>query len=127
MEAIKLKNSKREILLNALVSCPTIRAAAEMTGISESAIYIWLKKDDFKTELDRRRAEIVTETKNYLQSRLREVTDTIFTIMNDTTAAPQVRLNAASEAFRNTLKLIETNDILSRLDALEGLQNGDNA
>lgn len=121
-----MKNSKREILLNALLSCATIREAANVTGISESAIYTWMRKDDFKAELDRRRGEMVTDTKNYLQSRLREVTDTIFSIMNDTGAPPQTRLNAASEAFRNTLKMIETSDILSRLDTLEALQNADN-
>jgi len=121
-----LNNSRREILLAALLTYPTVREAAAATNISESAIYAWLKKDDFKAELNARRSELVTDTKNYLQSRLREVTDTIFAIMNDTGASPQTRLNAASEAFRNTLRLIETSDILIRLDALEAAINGDN-
>lgn len=120
-----MKNSKRELLLAALLSCMTVREAAATAGMSESAVYAWLKKDDFKAELDRRRSEIVTDTKNYLQSRLREVTDTILRIMNDPDAPPQTRLNAASEAFRNTMKLIEAGDILSRLDALEAAANED--
>ena len=101
-----MKNSKREILLNALISCLTIREAAAASGIPESTVYAWLKKEDFKAELNRRRTEVMKDTKNYLQSRLRETTDVIFTIMNDTAVPPQTRLNAASEAFRNTLKLI---------------------
>lgn len=120
-----MKNSKREIMLNALLTCPTVREASATTSISESTIYAWLKKDDFKAELDRRRGELVTDTKNYLQSRLRETTEVIFSIMNDTTAPPQTRLNAASEAFRNTIKLIEQADILNRLDALEAAINED--
>jgi len=118
-------NSRRELLLNVLLVCPTVREAARVANCAESAIYAWLKKPDFKSELDMRRAEMVTDTKNYLQSRLRETTDVIFNIMNDSEASPQTRLNAASEAFRNTLKLIETSDILNRLDALEVAQNED--
>ncbi len=121
-----MKNSKREILLSALLSCGTIREAATVAGMSESAVYARLNRPDFAEELNRRRAEIVLDTKNYLQSRLRDVADTIFTIMNDKDASPQTRLNAAAEAFRNTMKLIETSDILSRLDALEAAGNGDN-
>ena len=114
-----MKNSKREILLNALLSCSTVREAAASTGISESTVYTWLNKSDFKAELDRRRSELVIDTKNYLQSRLLETSKVVFSIMNDTEVSPQTRLNAASEAFRNTLKLIEQADILDRLTALE--------
>jgi predicted DNA-binding transcriptional regulator AlpA len=125
-EVKKMKNSKRELLLAALLSCATTREAAVKVGMSETAVYTWLKKEDFNAELERRRSELVTDTKNYLQSRLRETTDVVFTIMNDATAPQQTRLNAASEAFRNTLKLIETSDILARLDALEAITNIEN-
>lgn len=121
-----MKNSRREILLAALLTYPTIREAAGATGISESTIYAWLKKDDFKAELERRRGELVIDTKNHLQSRLREVTDTILDIMSDKDTPPQTRLNAASEAFRNTMKLIDTADIINRLDALEAATREDN-
>jgi len=121
-----LKNSKREILLNALLTHPTVREASVAAGISESAIYTWLKKDDFKAELNERRSELVIDTKNYLQSRLMETADVIFKIMNDKAAAPQTRLNAANAAFANALKLIEQADILTRLDALETALKEDN-
>jgi len=120
-----LKNSKSEILINALLIEPTIRNVAVSTKISESTIYEYLRKEDFVAELNRRRSELVSETKNFLLSRLREATETIFEIMNDRNAPSQTRLNASEAAFRNTLKLIETSEILSRLDALEATTDAD--
>jgi len=105
--------------MNALLVHPTVREASLSTGIAESTIYTWLKKPDFKDELDERRLDLLTETKNYLQARLMEATKIILAIMNDKTAPPQTRLNAAETAIRNTLKLIEQTDVLSRLDAIE--------
>ena len=40
-------------------------------------------------------------------------------ICEDAEASPQVRLNAADAIIRNSLKLTEQNDILSRLAELE--------
>lgn len=120
-----MKNSKSEILINALLIEPTIRNVAVSTKISESTIYEYLRKEDFVAELNRRRSELVSETKNFLLSRLREATETIFEIMNDRNAPSQTRLNASEAAFRNTLKLIETSEILSRLDALEATTDAD--
>lgn len=121
-----MKSSKREIMLNALLTHATVKMAAKSTGISESTYFNWLNKPDFKDELDRRRAELVVDVKNHLQSRLMDTVNVVFTIMNDSEAPAQVRLNAASEAFRNTIKLIEQSDILDRLDALEEAQKDEN-
>ena len=42
-------------LISALLSCPTIKQAAESVGLSEQSVYSRLRKPDFRTKLQNAR------------------------------------------------------------------------
>ena len=121
-----MKNSKRELILTALLSNPTVREASAAVGVPEQTIYSWLRKPEFKAEYEKRKRELMDDTRSYLQVRLQEANAVVFSIMHDSEAPSQTRLNAARTVFEYCAKLTEQADIISRLDALEAIANDDN-
>lgn len=113
------QNSKDEIILQALLSCSTIKQASEVTGIPEPTIYSKLRNDNFKLRYNEAKRRILDGTVNMLRSQLQSATATIINIMNDTSVAAQTRLNAARSVFDYSIKLTEQTEIFERLEALE--------
>ncbi|MCL2035437.1 MAG: hypothetical protein FWG94_12020 [Oscillospiraceae bacterium] len=118
-----MKNSKRELLLSALLTSPTIKAAAESVGIPETTAYNWLRKPEFADEYKQRKRQAVAEASDYLQSRISAATQIVDGIMSDTAIAPQVRLNAAKTIIETAYKVIEQAEIIARIEALEALSD----
>lgn len=94
-----------EALITAIISNPTIKAAAKAAGCSESTIYQRLKKRDFVEMLDAYRAEILRETTSRVQANMSRAVETIKSIMEDGTTNPQTRLNAAETLIRQYREL----------------------
>ena len=63
--------------------------------------------------------ELLDRNTAALQGRLGAAIETMSEICVNAENAAQVRLNAADAIIRNSLKLTETNDILTRLEKLE--------
>jgi len=113
------KNNKEDIILNALLSYPTIKQASEAIGVPEPTIYLKLRNDNFKIRYNEAKRQIVENTVTYLQTKLQEATATIVDIMNNADNAAQVRVNAARCIFDYCLKFTEQTEILNRVEALE--------
>ena len=120
---IFIKTTKDEKIIAALISTPTIRAASEVCGVSETQIYARLRLPEFKARYDKARRELLERNTAALQGHLGAAIETMGQICTDPETAPQVRLNAADAIIRNSLKLTEQTDIISRIEALEALQN----
>jgi len=114
-----LKNNKQELILSALLTNPTVKQASASIGVPETTIYTWLRKPAFKAEYERRKKELVDNTRSYLQVKLQEATSTIYEIMMNDEVPSQTRLNAARTMFEYCHKLTEQADIIARLDELE--------
>lgn len=110
---------KDELILAALLSSPTVRAASNACGVSESQIYARLRNEGFKKKYDEARKEILDQNTAALQGHLGIAIETLAEIVKDKEASQQTRLNAAEAIIRNSLKLTEQTDIIARLDALE--------
>lgn len=110
---------KDELILAALLSNPTVREAASICGMSETQIYARLRNKSFKEKYDEARKELLEQNTAALQSHISAAIDTMGEIVSDPEASQQVRLNAAEAIIRNSLKLTEQTDIITRLDALE--------
>lgn len=121
---IAIKTSKDEKIIAALIANPTIRAASIACGISETQIYARLRSPEFKEKYDQARIELLERNTASIQAHLGAAIETIGNICTDEKAAPQVRLNAADAIIRNSLKLTEQTEILSRLDELEKSLSG---
>ena len=120
-----MKNSKREILLAALLANPTVRAAAEAAGVPETTAFTWLRNPDFADEYKQRKRQAVAEASDFLQSRINLAVQIITEIMSDDDVPPQTRLNAAKTIVDTAYRVVEQSEIVARIEALEAIA-GDN-
>lgn len=109
----------RDKALAALLACSSVRAASEYSGISESTLWRYLKEPEFCTILDQRRAETMQRAAAALNEQLESATQTIQAIMQDNTAPPQTRVNAARAVLEYAAKYDEQANLLRRVERLE--------
>ena len=110
---------KDEIIIAALLSNPTVRAAAAVCGISETQIYARLRTPEFKAKYDRARLEVLQQSTAYIQGIVSEAIEKMRAVMNNPDATAQVQLNAAEAIIRTSVKLTEQADILTQLAELK--------
>lgn len=120
-----IKKTKDEKIIAALIANPTIRAASAVCGVSETQIYARLRNSEFKSRYDEARLELLERNTAALQGHLAGAIEVMGKICQDNGTAPQTRLNAADAIIRNSLKLTEQTDILTRLDELETAMGGE--
>ena len=110
---------RSETIIAALLSNPTVRAAAAACGVSETQIYARLRNAAFKEKYDAARRELLEQSTAYIQGIVSEAIQKMRDVMNDPDASQQVQLNAAEAITRNSLKLTEQADILAQLAELK--------
>ena len=101
-----MNNSKEETLIAALLTSPTVKAAAAATEIPESTIYSYLRKPDFKAT-------------TYLQGKTADILEVISEIANNKEIHPQTRLTACRTLLEYSIKFTETSDIVEQIQELK--------
>jgi len=114
-----VKNSKRELLLSALLTHATVREAAASVGIPETTAYNHLRDAEFSAEYRQRKREAVAEASAFLQFRLTEAAGVIQFLMNDTKQSGRTRLDAARTLLEFGFKAYTDDEILARIEVLE--------
>lgn len=107
-----------ELILSALLSNSTVRAAAAACGVSETQVYARLRDPAFKERYRKARLALLEQSTAYIQGLTSEAIQKMREVMTDPDAAPQVQLNAAEAVLRNSLKMTEQADILAQLAEL---------
>ena len=115
-------NAKQIRLLTAMLEESTISKAAEKAGITRATAYKYLKNKTFQTELNRRRSECVGDAVRYLQSKLALCNETLVKIIKSDDTSDQVKINAINSIYTNVKSMVETADILERLNEIERIQ-----
>lgn len=110
---------KDELIISALISNPTVRAAAAVCGISEKQIHTRLRQPAFREKYDAARRELLEQSTAYIQGIVSEAIQKMRDVMHDPDASQQVQLNAAEAITRTSLKYTEQNDILAQLAELK--------
>ena len=110
---------KAEQVIAALLQYPTIPEAAKATGVSERTIYTWLRDDDFRDQYRLAKAEIVYQALGNLQKITGEAVEVLRDIMNDGSARSSSRISAAKTILETALKVLELEDLETRIEALE--------
>lgn len=93
--------------------------------MSETQLYARLRSPDFKSRYDEARRELLEQATAALQGHLAGAVETMGELCRNAETPAQTRLNAADSIIRNALKLVETTDILARLDELEAAMGGE--
>src|ERR1044071_8101846 len=86
---------KQEIALSSLLSHPTMKEAAQASGISETTLWRWLQVKEFHTAYMKARRESVKQGIARLQNATGEAVSVLQEVMNDKEAPRSVRVTAA--------------------------------
>jgi hypothetical protein len=89
------KSRKADTILQALLTCRTIREAAQAAKVSERVVYDYLKDPAFAVRYKAARDDVIRGVTNHLRERMNEAVTVIADIMNDTDNATKDRLAAA--------------------------------
>jgi len=104
--------------LAAMLTQPTLTAAAQAAGTSEKTLYRWLALPAFAAELKARQAGIIDAAAGRLVQGLAQALDTLSELMT-TAESESVRRAAASEWLANCLTIRQETELEKRLTELE--------
>jgi len=103
--------------ITAILQTTTLKKAAKKARVSEPSIYRWLKKPEFKAELDRRRLELFNEGLNLLKLSTRRAAKRLIKFLDSKDLA--LVKWATREILNFAIKAAEIQDIEQRLERLE--------
>jgi hypothetical protein len=109
----------QERAIIALLSEPTLRAAASSAGISETTLWRWLREPSFRVAYRRARQEVLERATIRLAAIAEAAVEALGEIVADPTVSPHVRVSAASRIIEFALKAAEIEDVQARLEKLE--------
>lgn len=110
-----------------MLSAPTIRKAAEESGIPERTIYDWLKVPKFKATFRDAQRESFKVAVAQCQKYLPHSVQTLVQIMTDKTAPHSARVSAAGMMMKFGRESIELDDVVERVERLEQATEPNNA
>lgn len=110
---------KQESAIAALLTCPSLPAAAASSGISESTLRRWLQNEAFARRYRQERTRMLETTVNLLRQKSVMAVETLSEVANDKEAAASARVSAARSVVELAIKGAELLDLEARIDELE--------
>lgn len=101
------KTISDEVIISALISNGTIKAAANAVGISERSIYDRMSSGEFKALYKSAKADVVRKAIFELNNQIGAAVETVVSIMKDNEINPAIRLQAAQTILSNANKFSE--------------------
>jgi hypothetical protein len=115
--------AKQESAISALLSTSTIKEAAKCANVGEATIFRWLQLEDFQTAYREARRQTVNHAIAQLQKACSEAVGTLRDVMKDKDSPPSSRVSAAKAVLETSIKAVELEDLISRVEELEELVN----
>lgn len=113
-----------EIIISALLSCPTLEAAAQQCKLSIRQLYERRQNPDFVRKLTEAQTEALATTTRYLQKATGSAANVLVDIAESLGRPAQVRISAARAVLDMAAKYTEAVDVQARLEALERYAEG---
>lgn len=110
---------KQQKALLALLTNPTKEKAAAAAGITAKTLRGYLADPEFQAEYKKAFAGLVEDATRQAQQAIAPALSTLREIVEETGENAQARISAARSLLEYSMKLTETTDILTKLDALE--------
>src|SRR3989442_14270015 len=108
-------SKKQDQAVIALLSCPSITAAAQQCGVAEVTLHRWLSQDDFKTSYLAARREVVRQGIAQVQQACSIAVTTLQDVMQDSEAPAGARVSAAKVILETAVKAVELKDLEARI------------
>ena len=114
-----MKKSKHlEILSSHVAMGKTIRAAAELIGISEATAYSISSSDEFRQAVTRLRSEAVEQAVSVLTSNATKASNALVKLLDS--SDEKIVLAASSKLLGSLPGMQELHELRSRIDRIEG-------
>lgn len=113
----KKKTIPDSTVIAALLSCPTLDAAAQQCGLSIRQLYERRQSEDFTRKLREAQADALAGTVRYLQQNTATAASVLVEICKN--GQEQNRLTAARTLLDQAAKFTEVLDFAERLEAVE--------
>jgi DNA-binding MurR/RpiR family transcriptional regulator len=111
------KKTNTEKVLISLIETSSVREAAKVSGIGEATIYRFLQDKEFLAEYRNARRQTVETAIAQMQNAASEAVERLKELQY--CENPAVAARCAQIIFENSIKGMETIDILERLEILE--------
>lgn len=111
------RSRQTEAAITALLSCPTIEAAAERVRVAPATLRRWLAEDDFRRRYRAARRQVVEQAVSQLQAATGEAVGALQ--RNLACGVPSAEITAAKAIIDQAIKAIELVDLAERVEALE--------
>ncbi len=115
----KALTTKQHRAIKALLTEPTIKAAAEKARVAEATLHRWLNDPVFSLAYRDARGRLLETTLTRLQQSASKAVDTLDDVMDSAITQPGARVSAAKAVLEMTLKAREVLEVEERLRALE--------
>jgi hypothetical protein len=108
-------------VLALLVSGVTIEGAAKAQKVQPSTIHAWLKKPEFRGAYNDALSDVISHASAQLKAACSVAVATLREVASDTGAPSAPRVSAARAIIELSQRTIEQEEILARIEKLEGL------
>ena len=105
--------------IEALLGAPTIKAAADLTGVDEVTLYIWLAEPAFAAAYRRARRAALGQSLARLQRAASTAVTVLIEALDHVDKETGVRVAAARAILDLSIKSAELEDLEARVAALE--------
>jgi len=112
---------KMEAAIAALLTAPTIAAAAHAVGVSEITLWRWLQREEFQVRYREAKSQAVAQSIARLQQVSGEAVETLREVMANTESPASSRVAAAKAVLEMAIKAVELEDLTARVEELERL------
>jgi phage terminase small subunit len=113
---------KQEALISALLTAPSLAAAAQQAGLSEVTAWRWLKEPTFQAAYRAARRAVVQHAITQMQQATGEAVETLRAVMQNAEAPASAKVSAAKTILDTAVKAVEIEDLEARITALEAAQ-----
>jgi DNA-binding MurR/RpiR family transcriptional regulator len=110
---------KQEKVIAALVSCASIKEAAEKSKVSETTIWRYMQDAAFMEEYRAARRKIVEHALVRLQHDADGAAGVLMEVAQDVTAPASARVAAARTILERAMHTIDQDELQARIDRLE--------
>ncbi len=104
--------------LPVLLASPTYTDACQKGRVSRQTLYEWLRQPEFKTELQRQRAELATQGFALLSQSVVKAVETLLGLLDGSDG--RLKRLAARDILDQHAKFRELDDLTRRIEAIEG-------
>lgn len=111
---------KQNKALQALLTQPNKKAAAEVAGITPRTMTSYLSDPNFQREYKKAFGQLVQDATRHAQQSLTPAISALRDIVEDENETSSARIAAARSLLEYGLRLTEFSDILAELETVEG-------